>query len=111
MQEQAKRAFSLVFRGKARTVGPSDVAELRVLLEGVPLPADKARLLAYAVRQRAEPAYLAALRALPEREYGSLTEVAEAIAPVQPQAHDGSPPGPREESGEPPGGDAYVKAD
>jgi hypothetical protein len=81
-------------------------AELQVLLEGVTLPAGKADLLEYAVRQRAEPILLDALREIPDREYRSIDEVAEELLHVQPQ-----PPHelhPREESGDPPGGDAYT---
>ena len=45
---------------------------------------------------------------LPDREYRSLDEVGEELAPVQPQAA-GEPPLPYAESGEPPGGSDYVK--
>ena len=54
---------------------PAAAAELQSVLAGVPLPADKAALLAYAVQRRTEPALLDALRALPDREYASLDEV------------------------------------
>jgi len=50
-------------------------AELKAVLVGVPLPAGKAELLEHAVRQRAEPAFVSALRALPDRTYDSLDEV------------------------------------
>jgi hypothetical protein len=59
------------------------VAELKALLVGVALPAGKARLLEYAVQQRAEPLMLDALRSLPDREYESLDEVAEELRHVQ----------------------------
>jgi hypothetical protein len=59
------------------------VAELKALLVGVALPAEKARLLEYAVQQRAEPLMLDALRSLPDREYESLDEVAEELRHVQ----------------------------
>jgi hypothetical protein len=62
---------------------PSAVAELKALLNGVDLPADKAALLEYAVRQRAEPQLLDGLRLLPEREFESLDEVAEELLRVQ----------------------------
>ena len=81
----------------------SRAAELQVLLEGVPLPATKDQLLEYAVRQRAEPHFLEALRSLPEREYASLDEVGEELLHVQPSSPPGPPPRPREESGDPPG--------
>jgi hypothetical protein len=86
-------------------------AQLQVLLEGVALPAEKAELLEYAVRQRAEPQFIAALRTLPDRKYESLDEVGEELVRVQPpSAGDGAGP-PREESGNPPGGDAYTDPD
>ncbi|MCW2975328.1 MAG: hypothetical protein JWM06_609 [Actinomycetia bacterium] len=82
-----------------------------MLLEGVPLPAEKATLLAYAVRQRAEPFFIDALRTLPEREYASIDEVAEELVHVHPAPGSAAPPPPREESGGPPGGDAYTEND
>jgi hypothetical protein len=87
---------------------PSAASELKTLLVGVPLPAEKARLLEYAVQQRAEPALIATLRTLPDREYESLDEVAEALTHVQPQPPPESPPAPHEESGDPPGGEQYA---
>jgi hypothetical protein len=60
------------------------VAELKALLVGVALPAEKARLLEYAVQLRAEPPLLDALRSLPDREYESLDDVAEELRHVQP---------------------------
>jgi hypothetical protein len=80
-------------------------AEVQVLVEGIPLPATKAELVDYARRQDSDAAR--ELEALPDREYRSLDEVGEALAPVQPSRSQ-SAPVPREESGEPPGGDAYV---
>lgn len=88
----------------------SRAAELQVLLEGVSLPATKDELLEYAVRQRAEPHFLEALRSLPEREYASLDDVGEELLHVQPSPPPESPPTPREESGDPPGGDDYTAA-
>jgi hypothetical protein len=88
----------------------SRAAELQVLLEGVPLPATKDQLLEYAVRQRAEPHFLEALRSLPEREYASLDEVGEELLHVQPLHPPQPPPKPRDESGDPPGGDDYKAA-
>lgn len=84
-------------------------AELQALLEGVPLPAEKAVLLAYAVRQHAEPAFIEALRELPDRSYRSLDEVGEELVHVQPPQRPAKPSAPREESGDPPGGDAYTE--
>ena len=57
----------------------SAVAELRAALVGVELPADKARLLEYAVQQRAEPQQLDALRSLSNREFESLDDVVEEL--------------------------------
>jgi hypothetical protein len=81
--------------------------EVQVLLEGVPLPASKHELVAYARSQDERDAeQLASL--LPEREYRSLDEVGEALAPVQPSWAEPDADVPREESDEPPGGDAYL---
>jgi hypothetical protein len=86
-------------------------AQLQVLLEGVALPAEKAELLEYAVRQHAEPQYIAALRTLPDRQFESLDEVGEELVRVQPPSgNDGAGP-PHEESGAPPGADAYTDPD
>ena len=85
----------------------SRAAELQALLEGVALPAEKSALLEYAVRQRAEPYFIAALRSLPEKQYESLDEVGEELVHVQPSSED-EPEAPHEESGAPPGGDAYT---
>jgi hypothetical protein len=92
-------------------VDASRAAELQVLLEGVPLPAEKPTLLAYAVQQHAEPVFIDALRTLPEREYASIDEVAEQLVLVHPDPGSAAPPPPREESGGPPGGDAYTEND
>ena len=84
------------------------MAELKVLLTGVDLPAGKRDLLAYAVREHAGPGRLYALRSLPEHEYSSLDEVANELLHVQPPRTGRDVRGPHEESGAPPGGDAYV---
>ncbi len=76
------------------------------MLEGVPLPANKGELLAYAREQDEHAAD--DLQALPEREYSSLDEVGEALAPVQPRWPKPDAPEPRDESGQPPGGEAYL---
>jgi hypothetical protein len=90
-------------------VDPSTTAELKTLLSGVDLPAEKAALLAYAVGQRAEPALVEALNELPDREFASLDEVAEALLHVQPsRPPPPEPPVPEDESGALPGGDAYT---
>jgi hypothetical protein len=86
-------------------VSSQRAAELQVVLEGVPLPATKRDLIAYA-REQDESA-VADLQRLPDRAYTSLDEVGEALVPVQPGRLRPVPP-PRDESGQPPGGDAYL---
>jgi Protein of unknown function (DUF2795) len=81
-------------------------AELQVLLEGIPLPADKQKLLDYARRQDETAARR--LASLPEQEYRSLDDVGEALAHVQPDGPNAHADVPRDESGKPPGGDAYL---
>jgi hypothetical protein len=88
----------------------SSAAQLKSLLVGVALPADKAQLLAYAVQQHADPEKVAALRSLPEREYESLDELVEDLLHVQPVRLEDEPQ-PHEESGAPPGGDDYTTAE
>jgi hypothetical protein len=83
-------------------------SQLQVVLEGVPLPAQKSELLAYARRQDADGSVLDALRQLPDKEYESLDDVGEELAPVQPSFDDDQVDVPRAESGLPPGGDAYT---
>jgi Protein of unknown function (DUF2795) len=82
-------------------------AELQALLEGVPLPAHKQELITYARSQDDRAAE--ELASLPDREYRSLDEVGEALAPVQPSRPQADAAAPREESDKPPGGDAYVE--
>ena len=83
-----------------------EAAEVQSILEGVPLPATKDELLAYARRQ--DEAAAGRLRSLPEREYRSLDEVGEALVSVQPSKPEPRAALPREESGDRPGGEAYV---
>jgi hypothetical protein len=83
-------------------------AELKTVLVGVPLPATKDALLEYAVRQRAEPQLLEALRNAPDREFASLDELVEDIVHAQPPRDHVDATKPHEESGAPPGGDAYT---
>ena len=84
------------------------VAELQVMLEGVPLPAPRQELLDHARREDAGPAALALLEGLPDREYSSLDEVGETLLPVQPPREREGLARPVSESGEPPGGSAYT---
>lgn len=88
----------------------SELATLQTLLEGVDLPARKADLVRYAGRHDEGGALAHLLDRLPDREYASTDDVAEALAPVQPVGG-GSDKLPREESGLPPGGDDYLTAD
>ena len=77
-----------------------------MVLEGVALPAKKDELLDYARTQDA--AAVSDLQALPDREYSSLDEVGEALAPVQPSRARSLLKHPHEESGDPPGGGSYT---
>jgi hypothetical protein len=87
-------------------VSVREAAEIQVVLEGVPLPAGKQELLAYARSQ--DQRATQRLAGIPDREYRSLDEVGEALAPVQPARRRSDPARPRDESGQPPGGDAYL---
>jgi hypothetical protein len=87
-------------------VSAREAAEIQVVLEGVDLPASRQQLVAYARSQDERAAGL--LQRLPDREYRSLDEVGEALSPVQPSPLQSSPQPPREESDQPPGGDAYL---
>lgn len=78
-----------------------------MLLEGVSLPASKDELIRYAREQRDAEGAVRLLGRLPEREFRTLDEVGEMLAPVQPYSPDESPL-PHEESDLPPGGDDYV---
>jgi uncharacterized protein DUF2795 len=87
------------------------VAELQVLLEGVPLPNERSRLVKYAIHEGATGAQIDLLHHLPDRRFDNIDEVAEELIRVQPQREDEVPHAPREESGNPPGGDAYTRRD
>jgi hypothetical protein len=107
------RCVSYVFTGETRNdMEPAAAAELKSLLVGVSLPAEKPELLAYAVQQHAEPAALGALQTLSDaKKYESLDEVVEDLLQVQPARIEPKPKEPREESGLPPGGDSYTEQD
>jgi Protein of unknown function (DUF2795) len=90
-------------------VSTREVAELQVLLEGVPLPAGKKELIEYAHEQD-DHLLAGLLERLEDREYGSLDEVGEELVPVQPKRSSPDPHRPREESDLPPGGEAYTSA-
>ncbi|HJQ51161.1 MAG TPA: DUF2795 domain-containing protein [Gaiellaceae bacterium] len=85
------------------------VAELQVLLEGVPLPNERSTLVKYATREGATWELLQLLRALPDRRFETIDEVAEELLRVQPAREREVPHRPREESGAPPGGDSYTQ--
>jgi hypothetical protein len=87
----------------------SSVAELQVLLEGAPLPNERSSFLQYAIHEGATADQLAMLRGLPNRKFDNIDEIAEALVRVQPERKDEVPHAPREESGMPPGGDAYTQ--
>lgn len=63
-------------------MGTASSAQLKVLLVGIELPAEKPALLEYAVRKRAEPQFIDALQSLPERTYASVDEVVEELLRV-----------------------------
>jgi hypothetical protein len=87
----------------------SSIAELQVLLEGVPLPNERSSFVRYALHEGASGELVALLQQLPDRRYDNIDEVAEELASVQPSfEHEAQSP--REESGAPPGGDAYTQA-
>jgi hypothetical protein len=83
-----------------------EAAHIQVLLEGVPLPAKKKELIEYARTQDARAAET--LQSLSDREYRALDEVGEELVSVQPSWKQADAELPREESGRPPGGDAYL---
>jgi hypothetical protein len=82
-------------------------AELQGLLEGIALPASRQELIDYAAGQSGGYRFRRELERLPDREFRSLDEVADALVPVQPLG-DGGAPEPRAESDLPPGGADYV---
>jgi len=90
---------------------PASVAELQVLLEGVPLPTELSSLVRYALHEGATGRQIALLQGLPDRRYDTIDEVAECLVQVQPASEHEVPHSPREESGAPPGGDAYTEVD
>lgn len=80
-------------------------AEIQSVLEGVPLPATRSVLLAYAREQ--VPDVTRDLEGLPDEEFRSLDEVGRllTLVPTAPKPAIGVP---RPESGKPPGGDDYL---
>jgi uncharacterized protein DUF2795 len=88
----------------------ADVATLQGLLEGIDLPASKSDLISYAREQDDGTSAARLLERLPDREFRSLDDVGEALAPVQPKSSTDERQ-PKPESDQPPGGDDYVNPD
>jgi len=87
-------------------VNAQRAAEIKAVLEGIPLPAKKSELLAYARTQ--DPGIVRDLEELPEQEFDRLDAVGELLT-MQPSAPKPPEHGlPRPESGKPPGGDDYL---
>jgi hypothetical protein len=87
-------------------VNTQRASEIQAVLEGVPLPANRSRLLEYA--RAHDPSIVPELEALPDEDFDRLDDVASLLtlppsAPASPE-HDL----PRPESGKPPGGRDYV---
>jgi len=87
-------------------VNAQRAAEIQAVLEGIPLPATKADLLAYAREQ--DPGVVRDLEGLPDEEFDRIDAVGEllTLAPAAPNPADRLP---RPESGKPPGGDDYLR--
>jgi len=83
-------------------------AEIQVVLEGVPLPASRGELIAYARGE--DPAAAEALAAITDRMYDRLDDVGEALLRTAPVRQHADSTRPEEESGAPPGGDDYLVA-
>jgi hypothetical protein len=81
------------------------VAEIQVVLEGVPLPATRKELIEYARRE--DRAAAEALERVPEGEYDRIDAVGEALAQTAPRQRAKSRL-PRPESGKPAGGSDYL---
>ena len=89
------------------TTSTQRAAEIQVLLEGIPLPAERQQLIDYA--RRYDPVLGDELAALPDTRYARLDEVGQALAPTEPERP--SPERlPRPESGKPPGGSDYIRS-
>ena len=102
----SRRDYPAGETGIPARVSTQQTAELQALLEGIALPARKRELTEYARKEDESAARR--LEALPDREYRSLDDVGEALAPVQPQWPQPDAQKPHEESDKPPGGDAYL---
>jgi hypothetical protein len=85
----------------------AEAVRVQAVLEGVRLPAKRRELMTYAAAQPGGAQVEGLLSTLPDREYRSLDEVGEALAPVHALVAEPDRL-PREESGAPPGGDDYT---
>ena len=74
-----------------------------------PRPIELSSLVRYALHQGATGEQVALLQRLPAVRYETIDEVAECLLSVQPAYEHEVPHSPREESGLPPGGDAYTQ--
>ena len=83
-------------------------ALVQTVLEGVPLPATKQKLIDYARSHDAGERVLGILDWIEDRQYGLLDEVGEQVAPVQPEAVRPDPGHAAVESDKPPGGSSYT---
>jgi hypothetical protein len=83
-------------------------ALVQTILEGVSLPATRQELIDYARSQDAGERLLGMLGWIEDREYASLDEVGEEIAPVQPELAPPDAERPAVESDQPPGGSSYT---
>jgi hypothetical protein len=89
-------------------VNAQRAAEVQAVLEGIPLPATRAELIAYAREQDGD--LVRDLEELPDQEYDRIDAVGELLT-MQPSAPKPPEHGlPRPESGKPPGGDDYLRA-
>ena len=83
------------------------VNEIQALLEGVPLPASRSMLVQYAAAEDREAAQLLQQR-LPDEEFDRIDKVGELLLGAVSPPHRPTPL-PIPESGEPPGGDDYLR--
>ena len=81
-------------------------AEIQVVLEGIALPARRDDLIRYAAQYDEEAAR--ELRQIPDREYRRIDDVGGELAATGVARGDDRKL-PKPESGEPPGGDAYLE--
>jgi hypothetical protein len=83
-------------------------AQIEAILVGVKLPAKRRQLVDYARAQPGGERAAARLEQLPDREYRAIQDAGEELEPVQPERSQPRVEQPHAESGQPPGGPAYV---